>query len=110
MGTYTFSARLGEGGPLELGQVEVLPQAASPIEEAIDQNGNNLIDDPEILIAVQYWISGQPVPNTGGQVIDDAKILQLVGIWVEGSSIGTTGHIFPLAIARSPVRPGSAKK
>ncbi len=60
---------------------------AETIEQAIDTNGNGIIDDAEIIIAVHYWITGQPVPGTGGQIIDDQEILKLVALWTTGSPI-----------------------
>jgi len=59
------------------------------IEEAIDENNNNLIDDSEILKALRYWISGEEVPGTGGQTIDDATMLELLHIWTSRRPISS---------------------
>jgi len=56
------------------------------IEQALDVNGNGLLDDEEIKIAVRLWIQGQPVPGTG-QTIDDAKIRQLIQLWINGGPV-----------------------
>jgi hypothetical protein len=51
------------------------------IEAALDTNGNGILDDDEILRALQYWSSGEEVPGTDGHTIDDAKMLELLDIW-----------------------------
>lgn len=45
------------------------------LAQALDANGNGYLDDAEVLQAVQYWVTGEPVPGTGGHVISDAEIL-----------------------------------
>jgi nitrous oxidase accessory protein NosD len=61
--------------------------ATLSIEQALDANGNGYLDDPEILQAVQYWVTGEPVPGTGGETIDDAKILELIRMWINHEPI-----------------------
>jgi len=63
------------------------------IEAALDTNGNRILDDDEILRALQYWSSGEEVPGTDGQTIDDAKMLELLHIWA----------------SRRPISPASAQ-
>lgn len=72
-----------------------LTGAAATIEQAVDQNGNCIIEDREILQAVEYWITGEPLPGAGGMTINDAKILELMALWISGESVcGTpTGHV-----------------
>lgn len=50
---------------------------------ALDENGNRLLDDAEILAAVQLWITGN-APSGGAEFeINDALILLLIGLWVQ---------------------------
>lgn len=60
---------------------------AATLEQAIDTNGNGIIDDAEIMAAVHYWITGQLVPTSGGQIIDDQEVLKLVALWTTDSPI-----------------------
>jgi uncharacterized protein YkwD len=64
--------------------------AAMTVEQAVDRNGSCVIEDQEILWAVEYWVTGEPLPGTSGLTINDAKILQLVAIWVSGESVCAT--------------------
>lgn len=57
------------------------------IERALDENGNNTIDDLEIIRAIDLWIRQEPVPGTGGQTISDAKIIQVIDLWIKGEPI-----------------------
>lgn len=63
---------------------------SSTVEQAVDRDGNCIIDDLEILWAVEYWITGDIVPGTSGRTISDSKILELVGLWISGDSVCTT--------------------
>jgi hypothetical protein len=72
------------------------------IEEAMDDDDNNIIDDPEILKALRYWISGEEVPGTGGQTIDDAKMLELLHIWTSRRPISSaSAQSRPIQIGRA---------
>jgi hypothetical protein len=51
------------------------------INEAIDRNDNGLIDDDEILRAIELWRSDESVPGTGGKTIGGTKILELIDAW-----------------------------
>jgi hypothetical protein len=62
-------------------------QAGQSIERALDQNGNERIDDPEIINAINLWIRQEPVPGTDGQTISDAKIIQLLNLWIKGEAL-----------------------
>jgi len=66
-----------------------LPPPALTIEQAVAQHTGDpaLIEDADILWAVELWIMGEPVPGTGGQVIDDAMILKLVELWIMGEPV-----------------------
>ena len=41
-----------------------------------------LIDDADILWAIELWIEGTEVPGTG-KMIDDEEILKLIDLWIE---------------------------
>lgn len=60
------------------------PQAS--IAAALDVNGNLLMDDAEILNAVQLWTRGAAVPGTSA-VIDDAALRGLLHLWATGAQI-----------------------
>ncbi|MCS7197074.1 MAG: hypothetical protein NZ930_00035 [Candidatus Bipolaricaulota bacterium] len=57
------------------------------IEQALDENNNNRIDDPEFIRAINLWIRQEPVPGTDGQVITDAVIIRLLNLWIKGEII-----------------------
>lgn len=59
----------------------------TPIERALDRNGDKRIDDSEMLTAIQFWIAQEPVPGTGGQRISDAKMIELLNLWIKGRFI-----------------------
>jgi hypothetical protein len=61
-------------------------EVTGTIEEMIDINGNDRIDDNEILFAVELWIEGVPIPGTS-LVIDDTAILRLIDLWITGAEI-----------------------
>jgi len=57
------------------------------LAQALDANHNGYIDDAEILQAIQYWVTGEPLPGTGGAVISDEEILKLIDIWINHTPI-----------------------
>jgi hypothetical protein len=63
------------------------PSGEKSIAEALDANGNGTLEDSEILMAIQYWISSEPVPGTGGKMISDAEMLRLIELWISGGSV-----------------------
>lgn len=56
------------------------------IEQALDTNNNKIIDDFEMLQALQYWIKQQTVPGTN-KTIDDLTMLALLQKWIKGTPI-----------------------
>ncbi len=60
-------------------------QEAAEIASSLDENQNRVLDDAEILNAIQMWILGEALPD--GKTIDDVSILSLVQIWITGESI-----------------------
>ncbi len=65
-------------------QVEVLSAGAGTgarsIAEAI-AGSDKLIDDGEIMTAIQLWIKGEVVPGTGRTISDD-EIMMLITYWI----------------------------
>jgi carboxypeptidase T len=51
------------------------------LDEALDLNGNHFLDDNELLLLVDYWISSEVVPGTG-QIVDDDKFFYYVDKWM----------------------------
>lgn len=68
---------------------------ALTIAQALDANENGYLDDPEILQAIQYWVTGEPVPGRGGERISDAIILELIAIWINHTPLGETPPLPP---------------
>ncbi len=56
------------------------PNTTKTVEEAIAGDDGE-VDDQEILDAIDYWSSGEEVPDTGGETIGDTEILDLIDIW-----------------------------
>lgn len=66
-------------------------QPVLPVEQAVarlvpgDPPGVDRADvyigDQEILLAVEHWIKGTPVPRTGGTRLDDATMRRLIELW-----------------------------
>ncbi len=56
------------------------------IASALDANGNNTLDDEEMLAAIRLWIAGDPAPGTDLS-ISDAIIRSLLIIWIQGKPI-----------------------
>jgi hypothetical protein len=61
--------------------------AGTSLERALDRNGNNRIDDSEMLIAIDLWIRQEAVPGSGGQRISDAKMITLLNLWLRDAPI-----------------------
>jgi nitrous oxidase accessory protein NosD len=73
------------------------------LAQALDANGNSYIDDAEILQAVAYWVSGEPVPGTEGHVISDAQILELISMWINHTSITPKPPPAPPRVCRESI-------
>jgi len=54
---------------------------AMSIFEAIDTNGDDEVDDTELLQASDHWRSGAEVEGTGGETVDDLDLLELAERW-----------------------------
>lgn len=60
-----------------------------PVEIALDLNQNDLLDDAEILQAIQLWIKGEAVPGTE-QTLSDEDMTSLIRLWIAGESLSGT--------------------
>ncbi len=63
-------------------------QEAAEIASSLDENQNQVLDDAEILNAIQMWILGDSA-SVDDTVINDASILSLVQLWITGESISS---------------------
>lgn len=62
------------------------PGGTKTIEQAIDADGDQIINDLEMLQALQYWIKQQVVPGTN-KTIDDLTMLSLLQKWIKGTPV-----------------------
>lgn len=63
-----------------------------PILIVLDENGNDLIDQPELFRAMDFWVSGQPLPYTEHQsqrTIDDKLFYQIMDMYIHQTPIKT---------------------
>ena len=67
--------------------IEEVVAALMPGDPSGVPNPNLVIGDQEILQAIHYWITGDPVPETGGQVIADVKMHKLIQLWITGAQV-----------------------
>ncbi|MCS7198639.1 MAG: T9SS type A sorting domain-containing protein, partial [Candidatus Bipolaricaulota bacterium] len=88
---------------------------------ALDVNKNKLLDDPEVITAIDLWVRNGDVPGCSpAQKIDDAKIIRLIDLWVKqaqltvplsgntmkAQSAGVASSFATLAASVRQVRPG----
>ncbi|MFB6284270.1 MAG: PKD domain-containing protein [Halobacteria archaeon] len=85
-GTQTVGVKINSGGVDTTETVQVQVNAVS-IMEAIDQNGNHMINQQEKTTAVTYWEDNQPVPGTNGQKISDDQIIEIINDYRNGNRI-----------------------
>lgn len=53
--------------------------------EALDRDGDRMVNDSEVLTAMQRWVDANPAPSSDGvPAVGDALIRKLVGWWVLG--------------------------
>ncbi|MEM4168338.1 MAG: hypothetical protein QXW98_07825 [Candidatus Caldarchaeum sp.] len=85
------------------------------LQKIIDGDGDNRIEDSEILKAIDYWIKGQRIPGADGQAITDEEILALIDMWIKGSPISTssakskTPRVEPLGVKNIHLTPNPMK-
>lgn len=96
------------GMPLEALEEALLKQPVfdpTPItiEQALDTNGNDHLDDAEMVEAIRLWVTGVVVPGTD-QTIDDAKMRELVQLWIQGQSLSGQRASTPVAQNIQPLQ------
>lgn len=93
-GDYDVSLRIIDDSGAENFQIRTIfvdGAGGLTIEEALDVNQNNVLDDDEILWAIELWINGEEVPGTG-QTISDKKMLELINKWINGTQLSAAGQ------------------
>ena len=87
-GTYTISAEvLADDSVVTETTATVTVIDSLSIDVAVDENNDNKIGDFEILQAIEYWRTGETVPDTGGKTIDDFDILNLIETWRNNADV-----------------------
>lgn len=66
------------------------PSGPTEFARALDDDGNAQLSDSEVLSAIQYWISGDALPDVN-QLIDDQMMLALIRLWITGESLNLAG-------------------
>ncbi len=68
---------------------ETPPPPPRTIEELLDTNGDNRLNDLEILRALDFWIKGTELAP--GLRIDDLKMLALIDKWIKNAPLRPAG-------------------
>lgn len=92
-----------------IGAVISVALGAVTVEQALDTNHNGLVDDLEMLQALNLWIHQTPVPGTDGLTIDDLKIVQLLQFWIKQTPIGQPPSPPPVTATACPDAPAGAR-
>ncbi len=125
-GTYTVTVTAQPSGSTKSVTVSVAGEAAC-LPFALDTNKNKVLDDAEIITAIDLWVKNGDVPGCSPpKKIGDTQIIQLIDLWVKGSQltvplggkmtamgrgdsrIAPTGQIATLATSVRAVRPGES--
>ncbi len=69
-------------------QGETPPTPPRTIEELLDSDGDNRLNDLEILRALDFWIKGTALAP--GLTIDDLKMLALIDKWIKNAPLRTS--------------------
>ncbi len=73
-------------------------QSVKTIALSLDSNGNDVLDESEVLTAIEYWSKNQSVPGAN-ESISDVKVLELVKKWILSTSVSQpTQTIEPLSV------------
>lgn len=57
------------------------------VASANPDGDDTVIDQLEIQLAINWWATDTPVPNTGGEVLTTAEVQQLVNLWATGATV-----------------------
>ncbi len=86
-GTYTVTVTAQPSGSTRSVTVTVAGEAAC-LPFALDTNKNKVLDDGEIITAIDLWVKNGDVPGCSPpKKISDAQIIQLIDLWVKGSQL-----------------------
>jgi PKD repeat protein len=112
---YDLSLDLNGDGKIDSTVRAEREESRKGIDEVVAQHSGNptLIEDADILWAIDLWISGAEVPGTGGKTISDNEMLELIQLWISQqpvSSARTSGQATEqirgaLAVERALVYP-----
>ncbi|MEM4413916.1 MAG: T9SS type A sorting domain-containing protein, partial [Candidatus Caldarchaeum sp.] len=84
-GDYTVTVSVD--GSSKSVSVKVAGEAAC-LPFALDVNKNKILDDAEIITAIDIWVRNGDVPGCSpAQKISDAKIIQLIDLWVKQAQL-----------------------
>ncbi|GEM_PF-1437253 len=77
------------------GETPPPPPSAKTIEELLDTDGDNRLNDLEILRALDFWIKGAELAP--GLKIDDLKMLALIDKWIKSAPLrpSAKARLFP---------------
>jgi len=86
-GTYTVTVTARPSGSSRSVTVTVAGEAAC-LPFALDTNKNKVLDDAEIITAIDLWVKNGDVPGCSPpKKIGDSQIIQLIDLWVKGSQL-----------------------
>jgi uncharacterized repeat protein (TIGR01451 family) len=86
-GTYTVTVTARPSGSSKSVTVTVAGEA-SCLPFALDTNKNKVLDDGEIITAIDLWVKNGDVPGCSPpKKISDSQIIQLIDLWVKGSQL-----------------------
>jgi parallel beta-helix repeat protein len=71
------------------------PLPGKMVETALDVNGNRIIDDSEIMFAVNSWVTQKPMTVGDDLTIDDDTMKRLIVLWA-------TGEQYSLGVQQAP--------
>ena len=57
------------------------------LANALDADGDRRLGDDEILVAIERWITGQPLAGTDLTIITDEAILALIALWITAEPV-----------------------
>lgn len=94
-GTFTVEAVTDNDSQTKTIAVGGAPTPGQTVEGTVagHTGSPNIIEDADILWAIQLWITQTPIPEAGGAVIDDAKILELIGLWIGGTPVSAASLV-----------------
>lgn len=83
-GVYTVTVSVGASSK----SVTVTVAGGVCIPFALDTNKNGVLDDAEIITAIDLWVKNGDVPGCSPpRKINDSEIIRLIDVWVKGSTL-----------------------